>query len=73
MDILEGVETTERYDGYYYSVKDQAVIKLFKTVCSSRCGYHFSHSDHPSWPLLNLLCRPVMDRLVVFPSTESLR
>lgn len=33
MDILEGVETTERYDGYYYSVKDALVIVIFGSIC----------------------------------------
>ena len=33
MDILEGVETTEHYDGYYYSVKDALVIVLLGSIC----------------------------------------
>lgn len=33
MDILEGVETTERYDGYYYSVKDALVIVILGSIC----------------------------------------
>lgn len=33
MDILEGVETTERYDGYYYSVKDALVIVILGSLC----------------------------------------
>lgn len=33
MDILEGVETTERYDGYYYSVKDALVIVVLGSIC----------------------------------------
>lgn len=38
MDILEGVETTEKYDGYYYSVKDALVI----VILGSTCGYRMS-------------------------------
>ena len=33
MDILEGVETTERYDGYYYSVKDALIIVILGSIC----------------------------------------
>ncbi len=33
MDIFAGVETTERYDGYYYSVKDALVIVLLGSIC----------------------------------------
>lgn len=33
MDILECVETTERYDGYYYSIKDALVIVILGSIC----------------------------------------
>lgn len=33
MDILEGVETTERYEGYYYSVKDALIIVILGSIC----------------------------------------
>ena len=33
LDILEGVETTERYDGYYYSIKDALVIVILGSIC----------------------------------------
>lgn len=33
MDILEGVETTEKYDGYYYSVKDALIIVILGSIC----------------------------------------
>ena len=32
MDILEGVETTECYDGYYYSVKEALVIVILGSI-----------------------------------------
>ena len=32
MDILEGVETTERYDGYYYSVKEALAIVILGSI-----------------------------------------
>ncbi len=33
LDILEGVETTEKYDGYYYSVKEALVIVILGSLC----------------------------------------
>lgn len=33
LDILEGVETRERYDGYYYSVKEALVIVILGSLC----------------------------------------
>lgn len=33
MDILEGVETTDKYSGYYYSVKEALVIVILGSIC----------------------------------------
>lgn len=33
MDILEGVETIDKYNGYYYSVKEALVIVILGSIC----------------------------------------
>lgn len=51
MDILEGVETTEKYDGYYYSVKDALVIIILGSICglqNVRKIHQWARSDRVS-------------------------